>query len=694
MRGMKYLLLLLASARVASAQDWNDERTMRLAHLGTALRAAQLADTGLRDYKAQAHGYLTFLAQLGEGFPEPPKVLKSDELVLEVYWRAPNLSKQRIVGRRDTLLLPTDINYHADHLGIVQNNFANVIRVGDGDEVRDVPHPLSGTGLAEYDYAISDSLTIDLGDRQLNVYEVRFRPKRDREPRAVGAVYLDRETGQVARMTFGFTRAALIDKELEDVTIVLDNGLVGGRFWLPRRQSVEIRRTGTWLEYPARGIIRGRWEISSIETNVGLPETIFAGPEIVTMPQSVVRAYPFKGRIVDSLPSDVRAATDEDVKKVQEDARRLVRAQALERARTGSLAIRSVSDVARFNRMEGLALGFGVRQRLGGGLSVLARGRFGLADHEFKGTLSPVFETSSGVSLSASVYRELIPVGDVQERSTVVNSIAAQEFGSDATEAFRARGVGLRLEWGAPGAVRTRIGANWDWREEPAAVRAVPATGTFRDTPQVQVGGGVRLFAGLIAPERALNAAGTLLRFAGEATLGSDERHGYARVASQATVTQPLQTGSVVLWAFGAGVGKVSTGNEPLPLCISNCAGRDVPAQAFVYLGGPVTGPGYGMHEFVTRYGGAAHLEWRLPVPAPSIPLGRFGRSGGRATLAPFAHGIVAGTPDGPPYRIYPSLGVGGLFLFDLLRMDVARGLRGGRWTFSVDVNQAFWSIL
>ena len=58
-----------------------------------------------------------------KGFPTPPKIVKADELELEVYWHAPNLSKQRIVGRRDTLLLPTDIAYHRDHLGIVQNNF-------------------------------------------------------------------------------------------------------------------------------------------------------------------------------------------------------------------------------------------------------------------------------------------------------------------------------------------------------------------------------------------------------------------------------------------------------------------------------------------------------------------------------------------------------------------------------------------
>ena len=68
-------------------------------------------------------------------------------------------------------------------------------------------------------------------------------------------------------MTLSFTRAALKDPDLEDVSIVIENALVEGRFWLPHRQELEIRRTGTWLDYPVRGIIRGRWEIDDYEVN-------------------------------------------------------------------------------------------------------------------------------------------------------------------------------------------------------------------------------------------------------------------------------------------------------------------------------------------------------------------------------------------------------------------------------------------
>src|SRR6184192_136015 len=439
------LAMIAVAWPLAAQQTWNDPRTLALVQRATERRASQLADTALVDYKATAHGYVTFLAQFGEGFPEPPKIVKADELGLEVYWSAPDLSKQRIMGRRDTLLLPTDINYHRDHLGIVQNNFRNIIRIGEGDEVRDVPHPLSPVGLQEYDYAIHDSLQIRLGDRVLDVYEVRLRPKDDRQPRAVGAVYIDRESGEVVRMAFSFTRAALIDKDLEDVSVVLENALIEGRFWLPRRQEIEIRRTGSWLDYPARGIIRGRWEICCYEINKGIPPSYFAGPEIVMAPaaERAQNPFPFTGHVLDSLPPDVRAVTDEDVKKVQEEARALVRAQALARSRSFAFSARHLSDIARFNRVEGLALGSGFLQRIGAGFAVAASGRYGFSDKETKGRGALEYHTGAGSSLILAAERQYRDVSDEQETSLVRNTIASQEFGSDYTDTYDVRAVSL-----------------------------------------------------------------------------------------------------------------------------------------------------------------------------------------------------------------------------------------------------------
>src|SRR5699024_8222329 len=139
------------------------------------------------------------------------------------------------------------------------NNFPDRIALGDGKDVRDVPHPLSAIGLREYRFTLGDSLRIRLApDRTISVMEVEFRPVDDRQARAVGSLYIDRETADVVRMSLTFTDAAILDKRIETLVVTLENGLVDGRFWLPRHQELEVARTSTWLDFPARGIIRGR----------------------------------------------------------------------------------------------------------------------------------------------------------------------------------------------------------------------------------------------------------------------------------------------------------------------------------------------------------------------------------------------------------------------------------------------------
>ncbi|HEX2694057.1 MAG TPA: hypothetical protein VHL12_08425 [Gemmatimonadaceae bacterium] len=685
MRFHAIILLAAVLAQRGNAQTWNDARTRALVERATERRASQLADTGLVDYKATAHGYVTFLAQFGEGFREPPKIVKADELGLEVYWRAPDLSKQRIMGRRDTLLLPTDINYHRDHLGIVQNNFRNVIRIGEGDEVRDVPHPLSPAGLLEYDYAIHDSLQIRLGDRVLDVYEVRLKPKDDQKPRAVGAVYIDRESGEVVRMAFSFTRAALIDKDLEDVSVVLENALIEGRFWLPRRQEIEIRRTGSWLDYPARGIIRGRWEICCYEVNTGIPTTFFSGPEIVVAPavERARRPFPFTGNVLDSLPPDVRAVTDEDVKRVQEEARSLVREQALARSRTLAFSARRISDIARFNRVEGLALGSGFLQRIGGGFDVAASARYGFSDRAGKGRAALEYRTGAGSSLILAGVREYREVSDDPETSLALNSIASQEFGSDYTDTYDARGISLgwslaRFGW------RPSLNLAYE-KQDPLAVHARPATGAFEPTIPARRLREARATFGL---DRAatLTYAGfeSDTRFAIEGirvTRPTRNQVSVLRPSLVLDLQRPFGSSRLLLHTIAAGV----------------FAGDSVPIQHLVFFGGPTSAPGYDFHQFVGRGGVSQRIEWRFDVPFFPIPLGRYGTAPGSITLAPYATAIwidrtAAFKP--PQQGWFPSLGLGALTVFDVLRLDVARGFRGGRWTFSVDIGRDFWSVL
>lgn len=682
---LSLLLSAFAAPGLARSQEvWNDARSRALVARATERRASQLADTALVDYKATAHGYLTFLAQFGEGFTEPPKIVRADELGLEIYWRAPNLSKQRIMGRRDTLLLPTDIQYHSDHLAIIQNNFPSIIRLGDGDEVQDVPHPLSALGLTEYDFAIRDSLEIRLGATTLHVYEVRVRPKDDKLPRAVGALYIDRDGGEVVRMALGFTRAALKDKTLDDVSVVLENGLIEGRFWLPRRQEIEIRRTASWMDYPARGIIRGRWEVCCYEVNKGIPGAYFLGPEIVLAMPDERAAYKFQGGILDSLPPDVSAVTDEDVSRVQEEARALVRAQSLARPRHLMLSASNASDILRFNRVEGLALGTGLDRRFGAGTVLAGSARYGFSDNQWKGRASIGTRGGNGAAVSLFAERKYADVADEAETSGAKNTLAAALFGSDYTDPYdvRAAGVTSRFPLG-----KLWLGIDGVYeRQSPLSIHASSASGSFEPTIPAERLREKRLTFSATRPTALTYGGweeGLKLSLAGASyrAEGSTADRSLFRPSLSLDLQKPFGANRIVMHTLAAAA----------------VSGDQVPAQHLVYLGGPTTGPGYDYHQFAGRAGISQRVEARTHLPFFAIPLGKYGKVPGEIGIAPFANAIWINDAAAFKKREagwYPSVGVGVISIFDLIRIDVARGLRNGRWTFSIDAGRDFWSVL
>ncbi|HTR76473.1 MAG TPA: hypothetical protein VMH39_00110, partial [Gemmatimonadaceae bacterium] len=698
-----------ASGQV-QVQRWNSPGTLALVQLATHRRAQQLADTGLVDYQALAHGYVTFLAQVGVGFLEVPKIIKSDELMAEIYWHAPNQSKQRIIGHRDTLLLPADIQYYRDRFGIFQNNLPDLIRTGDGQDIRDVPHPLSPAGLLLYDYAVTDSLIIRTVERDIHVVEVTVRPKDDTKPRVIGALYIDPLEGQVVRMALTFTHAAFLDRRLDDVTVVLENRLVAGRFWLPSHQEIDVTRTGTWLDFPVRGIIKGRWEIGDYKFDLALPRTLFGGPEIVQAPAAEIAAYKWTGSIFDSLPPDVGQPVDADFSHIEEQARALVGAYAMARTQRLVVSAPSLSQFARVDRVEGLAPGFGLGQGLAPGLKVMAQGRFGLDDHAVKGGGSIQWQPPSGLGVRLFAQEDFRDAGDEAERSTIVNSFAAQEFGSDDSDPYDVRAYGAALSARpAPTLLLTAEGTRE--RDQPLLVHSTPASGAYESTLAIEPMDAIRL-SFRVERTQAPWIAGT------DMALTSEVRtlmpRGSARDVVGPDVRASLQFalsreigGSRIVWRSSAA--DVFAVDRP----------GAIPLQESVMLGGPVTGPGYEYHEFAGSAGLSERLEIEEPIPFLPIPLGRFGRTPATATLAPFVSivGIrgtqFCGGPNPTPSPVmfgrgfgtgtlcgaerdgwYPTLGLGLLGFFDLVRFDVARGLSAGRWTFGIDVARAYWGIL
>jgi hemolysin activation/secretion protein len=154
------------------------------------------------------------------------------------------------------------------------------------------------------------------------------------------------------------------------------------------------------------------------------------------------------------------------------------------------------------------------------------------------------------------------------------------------------------------------------------------------------------------------------------------------RASTVINIERPFDRGRLALQTIAGAVG----------------ANGGIPPQELLYFGGPVSAPGYAFHELATSAGASQRLEWRMPIPAPSIPLGRFGRVPGQATLAPFVQGTFmrSSSFDGFAHAtgVYPSVGVAIQPFYDLLRLQVGKGLRNGRWTFDVDVSKEFWGVL
>jgi hypothetical protein len=665
-----------------------------------ARRGLQLADSTLLSYTASAHGFLAFLGQLGDGGWIPPKVVQSEELALTIAWWQPGQSAQRLVGRRDTTLLPANVGYYRDRYGVVLDNLPDRIRLGDGQDVRDVPHPLAANAERIYEYAMGRPLVIRIPGREILVDEVKFRPRDASMAAAVGSVYLDRASGAVVRLSMTFTRAAILDKRIETLVVTLENGLVRDRYWLPRRQEVEVSRGSTWFDIPARGIVRGRWEISGYTVNERVPDATRMMPRWSSAPREELAAHRFEGRVVDVLPAEIQVATSDDVVQARLQAESAVRAAMLARPATASVTARGISDFARFSRTEGLALGVGGAHKSSSGLVLSARARYGFSDEQLKGQIAiarmPAFGRLPTLQLFAErEYRDLA----FAERAGVTNSLAAALFGSDYTAQVDTRAVGLqwrraptsRFTWRvaaeedrstrvAAGAVRGQFEptvAAWPLRGARAEMQGiggwVPAAPTAtRGFWQVSASAGA--YSGTITePWSPLVDPAP-----GAQPLSRRVRPIVGRVQGLLQVTKPLAGEQALFLQSFVGVG----------------GGRDTPPQWKIVAGGPWSAPGYGYLTFASTAIASQRVEWRRPVWGPSIPLGRYGKSPPRVTLAPYAQLLLATEGAGRAAGGYGSAGMGALLFYDLLRVDVARGLRDRTWRFGIDIDRGFWGML
>jgi hypothetical protein len=329
------------------------------------------------------------------------------------------------------------------------------------------------------------------------------------------------------------------------------------------------------------------------------------------------------------------------------------------------------------NRVQGLALGFGAGFTLRRDLVLRPRVAMGTSDHRLVGDLTATWRRGS-TTVSLTGGRRLEDLSDEPVVSPVVNSLLAQEGGRDLGDYVlldRAQ-LSLSQRLGPATTLRLEGGAE---RGRSVRTEARPARGGYRPNPSL--GGGTRGRGRLTLDYQGVRlerSAGTGLSLALEGGGGAGD---YGRATLAASLLRPLGPGGLLLRAEGG----------------AGTAG--LPAYRGFTIGGWGTLLGESFRAFGGRRYALAHLEYRVPLPFPALPLGAFVSTGRTITIAPFlsagwAGERMPGLPWQPSHEIRPVAGVALEWLHRLIRVETGVSLRTGSVGLTVDVDREWWGIL
>lgn len=667
------LLFILAGAAPAAAQQgWNAPAALELVSRARAQRQSARGDSAFQSYSADARGYVYFYLDPADG--GEPTLVKTDQVALEVYWKAPDSTRQRIVGLRDEEQLPTNIRYHLDHLTVVQDEFQDVIRLGDGDEVAAVVHPAAQGSEAVYDFRLADSVTIRFAGPQgsVQVYEVEVRPRDFGAPGFIGSVFIDRNNAAIVRMNFTFTPSSYVDDYLDYIRISLDNSLWDGRYWLPYEQRVELRRELPFLDFPTGTVIRGRYRIRGYEFNPELSPNLFLAAPVSALPRAQLRAFPFEQGLYDELDRDGLAPLPE-LAEIRAEAARMVGRRYLSGLARSRLWVPNASHALRYNRSEGVVLGLGgsftplgvLRTRVHGGFALGRERPHALVEAQPAGGGPAAGGRWSG-SLFWNQPRDL---GANPASSGSVNTLGGALLDVDYLDPFFASGARVAVEVFRRGQTRVRVNLGAEQHQPGSNVVSTSGIGAGSDlsrgVPQVTEGwltlGGVE-----VDSER-----GLALRGRGSVNLGHMRSRTFTAVRAGVTYDRA--------W--------MSRGLDARASVSGGWTSASAPPQTWVLVGGRGTLPGQGFHGFQGDRHLLANAEVTRDVALPWIRLSATAHAA-RTWLR--SGSVPVGWPGVDTNGTLFSLGAGARLLWDAVRLDLSRGLSGGHWEVSFSVSRRF----
>jgi hypothetical protein len=346
--------------------------------------------------------------------------------------------------------------------------------------------------------------------------------------------------------------------------------------------------------------------------------------------------------------------------------------------------VTTASQTLRYNRAEGFALAAGYRHAASERLSLSLRGGFATGpSHPFGQADAWYGDLSSRVG--GGVYlNQVRDVGVGPVISGAMNTVTGLIAGYDFTDPYFASGAELRLDrpvgrgWGS--ALRLRVE-----EQEMATLASTFSLGgesSFRPVPFIDNG---TFYGGSVS-----------FRRVAPAELGRAWSLGLTVDGGRLDANAASRTFDFARPRADAGLTLRSADRE---LAITGAAGSTIghaPWQAVWSLGGRGTVPGYAFRSYGGDHFGFARATFSadlLPVFLRGRVFAAAGAAGGER-VAPNPLDLPVGDPV-PRTGTMTSIGAGVGILYDILRIDVARGLGShGQWEVIVEANPQFWDFL
>lgn len=658
---------------------------MSLVRLARAVRASGTSFGHTISYAARAEGHVYFYLERDDGGDPVP--VRVDQVAVDVYRSGDGRTRQILRGLRRQELLPAkDFRYYIDRLTAVQNGFGDRIAIGQGRDVRDVPHPLGTGGEALYRYRTVTTLQLTLQDRPapIRVHEVEVRPRRDDVPAFVGSVFLEEGSGALVRMVFGFTPASYIDPRTDRIHVRLEHspwflparealpgsppGAPEGTYWLPYRQEVEVRREMPSVDLPVGTVIRAQLLVTGYDFEPELEPGFFAGPRVTMVPYGAADSSAFQEGLLDRMAEE--GLSPVSLAALEAEARQIAREQLVSGLPRTRLFADRVSSVLRANRAEGVHVGMGVSFAPRPILKLNALAGYGFASGKPSGTVRGRWSSGGGTTATVELFGyQLRDPGPRSGASGTLNSLSTVLRNLDYSDPYFATGGRLAVERRlGDGGARLRLGVAWEDFDGAGEPWSAGLGAGDRQRPLRPVGEGGFMSGSTGFAMRWASGPGWGVETGLTGTVGRWDGESSATIAARLEArlaNQDITRQARVAVEAGAARGAL-------------------PHQLHFFLGGRGTLPG---HPF-RAYGGRRFLLARGQASLNVVPMWLTARFLAGA-------GAVGATPGSlaDAWEVAPSGGLRGYVgaglstLHDILRIDGVWGLPGGAFelVFSVD---------